>query len=784
MIRIIIFLLFILASSVMGQVKQIEIKHPGIGGVNTYFGESYLQSNEARELINFDIIDGDLVKRAGYGVVYIGSDTICDGIMAYYDIDDSARLFKVSYDNDTGIIYSSNPNSFGITTDSILPFRQYVNPVWGTDWVQLDNALFAVNGKSQPVFYHEDEMGTLSIPTPGAPMVEVLNKSGGPTGTYSYKLHYLADTSVNDAAANLVDTAQKSYPGQPSAYIYANDNPVVLSALPEKPHAAAGGSPSYDSAHVLITRNKNGTSIYYVLDTLSYFNSDGLIYIDTFTDASLGDSILISDSTSANCCEDSVLTPGEAFIHRIPSPSWVDDVLGDASVDTFFMAYSYLDTNLRIESEIGYWSYITAQTINWSLALAAAVPLIGSNFIDGIIVYCTYEAGVANNDSLGFRAFDTIFVSDTLVQWREYGGDQWWNWGDDYDSAHYFARTYQPYPLTNKIPYKYIAHSYSRLWAAGDEDFPSRLYYSGRTDTFALGYWNNVYDYLAINEDDGSKIMGLISVENGVVVFKGKSMWFVSGTDPEYDMRLQKISLTVGLATNNSIVNYAGVVYFLSPDGKVYAWNGQSPQEISRKIWDSFKDLSSSVLAGATATVFDDEYWLQVNDTLFICEMASGAYRWRKSSLDAEYFASFDTTGSGEYAQVVNTIFSREGTDSLFWYDYGDTCTRDGTDSIPVVYKSAPLLTNTWAQIYGGRIRVDIPVDDTILVRILSINDDTLSSVIIVNDETYSDDMYDFAVETPVGVGFYLVILDDGSCSALRIKQIVLDYQEYGGLGL
>jgi len=800
---IFVFLLFAVTQA---QYKQIVIEHPGLMGVNSYYGDDFVQPKQVRDMVNGDLHNGEIDKRPGYGLVGSGADTIADGIFPYYSFEGNRRLLLASCDRrggakDTGIIFYTNPNRFSISSsDSAIKMYGYVNPTFGYDWVQFENALFMTNGMNHPIFYMEDEWGTLSIPTPGAPMVSVLNITGNVNGTVSYKLHYLADTSANDAAANKIDTAQKSYPGEMSGYVFPSGKKVILWALPERPDGTG-----WDSAHVLITRTKADGAVYFVVDTLSYLKSDGLIYVDNIADASLGDSIFIGDSTACNCCEDSILVPGQPFISIADSTvtAWAPAILGKpASYDSFYVGYSFFDTNLSIESEIGYWSHRIPNTSGSGEAVGrttwgAIVPRLGKNFIDGIIVYCTYDAGVNNGDSLSFRALDTMFMNpaDSFFTWSEIAFGNWWTKGyGDMDSTKFFNRSTLPHPLTNKIPYKYIVQSNGRLWAAGDEDYPCRLYYSGRTDTSVtgfggIGYWDMFYAYLALDENDGDKIMGMVADEKGIVVYKAYSTWYVTGTDPEYDMRYLKISGSIGAVSNNAIVHYANKDYFISPDRFIYERTEMKMDTISGPINDSFEDLAMSVLSATTATEYRGEIWFNTNDTIFIYNPSRQS--WRKYQLGAKRFAYYDSIATTDYVGKQNLVFSKPATDNIYWFDYDDTCSVDyctaaaaaDRDSIRLIVKLGPYLKDGQYKIMGGRIEADIPSTDSLLLRLLSKDDDTLCKVLLVNDGTYLDNIYDFHFNSPVGNRFHLVILDNGACATLRIKRIILDYVEYAKAG-
>lgn len=771
-----IFLQLFFVVGCFSQIKQFVIEHPGAAGLNTYYGDAYLNPNEARVLTNFDIVDGDLVRRPGFIKISNGSDSLCYGIASYYDVDNDGRLLKVSYIGDTGKILFSNPNQFTFAgpaepESSLTNLYQYLKPPTGYDWVQFENAIFGVCGKSHPVIYTEGKWGTLSMPTPGTPMVSAFNKTKTLSGTYSYKLCYFNGT---DTAF-----AKRSKPGRASVYAFPETEMVILFNFPDRPVVGNYIGPTKPAeTHVLILRNKNDTEDYYILDTLSYSAGDSVIFIDSIPDASLG---LIVDDTLGS---DSIPPPGAPI--RGPTDSDTDYnshiVCGDDDT-TVYWAIAYIDTMLDIESPLGpYYKDSSRHDSDCYVGIMANYEGSASEygaFYDGIVAYssmCT--------DTNNWKVQDTIF---TLSDSNAYV------WLTSYTSAENYNDTIvPPWNLTNLIPYKYMVNSFGRLWAAGDVDFPSRLYYSGRTDTGAIGHWDMAFNYLALDENDGDRIMGLVTVEEGLIAYKGYSTWFITGTDPEYDMRVIKISGDVGTISNNSIAQYNGKDYFMTPDLRVMERTGNQFKEISRKVWDNWNTLSDTFLINIDATVYKGEYWLSFcteelyspttyyNKDIFICDLTTGQYSWRKYQFEARYFISYDTVSSKDYVRQQTLIFADKGSDDIFYFNHNDTCTIDAGSQFGCDYVSAPFLRDGTYKILGGKIEVDMATNDTLLIRLLDIDKNIISAVTFYNHGFQINDVYEFAFTGVVGSGFHFEIYDATAGTAtLKVKRIELDYMEY-----
>jgi hypothetical protein len=88
---------------------------------------------------------------------------------------------------------------------------------------------------------------------------------------------------------------------------------------------------------------------------------------------------------------------------------------------------------------------------------------------------------------------------------------------------------------------KYLAVHGERLVAAGDPDYPNRVYYS---DSYALGDWGlgevpgSGGGTIEIDPTAGDGISGLFAVFNTLLVMKNGRMWYLSGYTPgEYHVR-------------------------------------------------------------------------------------------------------------------------------------------------------------------------------------------------------------------------------------------------------
>lgn len=111
-----------------------------------------------------------------------------------------------------------------------------------------------------------------------------------------------------------------------------------------------------------------------------------------------------------------------------------------------------------------------------------------------------------------------------------------------------------------------------RVWAAGDANNRSRLYYSAFLDPED---WSGTGSgHIDIDPGDGDNITGLVSHNNELIVFKGPysgSIHRITGSSPAGGdgFAKQVLSRGVGCASHNSIFRFRDDIGFISPDGLI-----------------------------------------------------------------------------------------------------------------------------------------------------------------------------------------------------------------------
>lgn len=139
---------------------------------------------------------------------------------------------------------------------------------------------------------------------------------------------------------------------------------------------------------------------------------------------------------------------------------------------------------------------------------------------------------------------------------------------DDISDSNVDILTTAPLSYASENPLvRYLAWQDDVLFAAGEDAYPTRLYYSRVGQPFAID------DYLEIGSaHDTDKITGLIAFQGLMYVFKARSIWALSGNSAD-TFSCKKIVPGIGCVSHHSIVAVGDLVYFLSDDG-FYAFDG------------------------------------------------------------------------------------------------------------------------------------------------------------------------------------------------------------------
>ncbi len=175
----------------------------------------------------------------------------------------------------------------------------------------------------------------------------------------------------------------------------------------------------------------------------------------------------------------------------------------------------------------------------------------------------------------------------------------------------------------------------NRLFLAGDPENPSRLYFTSYTaGGGATPDVISPFDFIDFDPDDGDKITGIAPCGAGVVVFKARSTFMLTGSN-EYDWFVRKVSSAVGCASHRSIIVYQGNVIFLDPvNPGVFMFDGSvNFTMLSRKI----DPLIARIVypERSCAVIRDERYYLfcddrdsvhPYNETVYVYSLKTGAW--------------------------------------------------------------------------------------------------------------------------------------------------------------
>lgn len=215
--------------------------------------------------------------------------------------------------------------------------------------------------------------------------------------------------------------------------------------------------------------------------------------------------------------------------------------------------------------------------------------------------------------------------------------------------------------LANEKP-RYIAIFQDRIYAASDISplKRNRVWYSSLPeDTDSDGDYDQVSwddtangQWFDVNPDDNDEITALENNGNRLLIFKFRSMyrWTFGLTEPD---RL----IGVG-AVNQSVVktNFdVGITFFANPYG-VYAYSGNRPKIISRKIQDIIEAITEANWRESCAGIDEDHYYLSVGDIELDGRTISNAVLVYTISLDAWTVYSYN---------VKPTVFSTNSGNSI-----------------------------------------------------------------------------------------------------------------------
>ena len=152
--------------------------------------------------------------------------------------------------------------------------------------------------------------------------------------------------------------------------------------------------------------------------------------------------------------------------------------------------------------------------------------------------------------------------------------------------------------LMSDRPVRYLAMYKNRLFAAGDRDFPNRLYWSKLPgDNRSIEDWSS--DSASVNVSGGHTEIGMFDndpivaikpLASQLLIFKKNSIYRLYGDKPS-DFTVEKIDVVTEYAPHTAIVHYGDVAFYLTRSG-MYVFDGVNAHLM--KDADKIKRILSS----------------------------------------------------------------------------------------------------------------------------------------------------------------------------------------------
>jgi len=237
-----------------------------------------------------------------------------------------------------------------------------------------------------------------------------------------------------------------------------------------------------------------------------------------------------------------------------------------------------------------------------------------------------------------------------------------------------------------------IEHHADRMWGAGNLEYPDYLYYS------ASGAPTTVQGFIRVASQQGDGITGLLSVADvdyyddalpadQMVVFKAASIWLLSGfTFTNY--RLSQLMSGVGLVAPRGYCKTNLGVYFVGADG---LYKIGEPKPLSLLIQATVDSAKTYISRSVLKAVGDEVWWAipvadSVPDRTLVWSTTPKPH-WESHDFAMRDVIPYDTTQDWTAHTTDRSLILTEG-DSIFRWNYSETDSLDGVDTILAVYQS------------------------------------------------------------------------------------------------
>jgi len=208
---------------------------------------------------------------------------------------------------------------------------------------------------------------------------------------------------------------------------------------------------------------------------------------------------------------------------------------------------------------------------------------------------------------------------------------------------------------------KYITFHKNRLFLGntGDGANPSRVIFTGSDANPADLEYFKTLSTVDFDPDDGDEITAIVPFLDQLTVFKRNKIFTLRGNQPSSFIRVLA-NPALGCVAPRSAQAWDKGIMFLSTRG-VFSFDGSRATRVSEKIDPALNSLPAEALATAAALVFQQRYYLFVNE--------DSANAWNETT----YVFDF-TTGTWTKYRGWNVrhaaIWNRVGADEMFGIDH------------------------------------------------------------------------------------------------------------------
>lgn len=292
----------------------------------------------------------------------------------------------------------------------------------------------------------------------------------------------------------------------------------------------------------------------------------------------------------------------------------------------------------------------------------------------------------ADNCEMGWTpAAETIFIPSSRVDYSDNT-----TIGDNAEKATFFAKSDASGDdaLIARVDQWYFSDSYgytytelAALYNAGlgtevtsIAGRSNRVYFSdlGDFDTYT-----SALQYIDIPTNNKQQsISCLAEYYDSLIIGLSNEIWILygSGGNPETDWALKKSNSSVGMKENSSTAIVNGLLMFVSTDGKLWAFDGNSSQQIGEKLDDALEtghqtivnfngDLYGILANGGTYSFDSTRNIFRKSDQVIRSLFTDGVYLYGGSNSSTRVFQLEETDSMG--ANAVNGYWQSR------WEDFG-----------------------------------------------------------------------------------------------------------------